>query len=235
MLALACFGCDAASGNGPSTPRPRSVPGSGIIRGTVSFTGTPRPIKTHTATEKCCQGEPPIVDQTVVVNSNNTLRNVFVYLEGAPLTDGSDLEPALLDQVRCSYVPHVLGVQVGQTLRIRSSDPTMHNVHYIPDRNQSRNLSMTQAGQEVPVSFHSAEFIRMKCDVHPWMTAWVGVFDNPFFTVTQHEGSFEIKGIPAGTYKLVAWHELYGRREKSVTVVHEQAIEVNLEIGSEAG
>jgi hypothetical protein len=236
ILVLGVVGCDQASGTGASSGTlPRTIPGEGIIRGVVSFTGTPPPMRTFTATEKCCQGDPPIVEESVVVNSNQTLRNVFVFLEGAPKTDGSELPPALLDQVRCSYVPHVLGVQVGQLLRVRSSDPTMHNVHYTPDKNNSRNLSMTQSGQEVPVSFTAAEFIRMKCDVHPWMTAWVGVFDNPFFAVTQHQGTFEIKGIPNGTYKLVAWHELYGRREKTVTVVDEQPMEVKFEIGNQAG
>jgi hypothetical protein len=190
-------------------------------------------MRTFTATEKCCQGEPPIVEQSVVVNSNNTLRNVFIYLEDAPKTDGSGLDPALLDQERCSYTPHALGIQTNQLLRIRSSDPTMHNVHYTPDKNNARNLSMTQSGQEVPVSFPAAEFIRMKCDVHPWMSAWVGVFDNPFFAVTHHEGSFEIKGIPNGKYKLVAWHELYGRKEQSVTIADNKPIEINFSFGSQ--
>ena len=141
-----------------------------------------------------------------------------MYLEDAPAVDGSSQPPALLDQSRCRYVPHALGIQVNQTLRIRSSDPTMHNVHFNPDINPAKNFAMAQAGQESTTSFAVPEFIRMKCDVHPWMKAWVGVFDHPYFSVTADEGEFEIKNVPPGTYKLVAWHELFGRQEQTVTV-----------------
>ncbi|HMB96736.1 MAG TPA: hypothetical protein VKK61_11905, partial [Tepidisphaeraceae bacterium] len=232
LMLFALIGCDKSSQAHVSTAAlPRVLHGNGIIYGEVKFIGAAPPMKTFTSTESCCQTDSPLAEETVIVNPNNTLRNVFVYLDDAPQTDGSQQPPALLDQVHCQYVPHVLGVQVGQTLTIRSSDPTMHNVHFNPQKNPARNLAMTQAGQENPVKFDYAEIIRAKCDVHPWMTAWVGVFDNPFFAITQNDGNFEIKNIPAGTYKLVAWHELYGRQEKSVIVADDKPVNLEFVFG----
>ena len=168
--------------------------------------------------EPCHPGAAPIEEETVIVNGNGTLRNVLVSVEGAGAGDGSSREPALLDQVDCRYVPHVLGVQVGQKLRLRSSDPTMHNVHYVPDVNPQGNYGFTKAGEERTTAFAAPEVVRIKCDVHPWMTAYVGVFASPFFAVTRDDGTFEIKGLAAGEYKLVTWHERYGKLEQLVTV-----------------
>jgi plastocyanin len=236
LSALCLVGCDRASVAKPA-PLPRVVEGNGIIRGSVQLTGpAPTMPEITISSERCCQGEPALHEETVIVNDNNTLRNVFVYLENAPQTDGSAQPSALLDQSRCRYVPHAIGVQVGQTLNVRSSDPTMHNVHFNPQKNVAKNLSMTVAGQQVPTTFAAAEFIRFKCDVHPWMNAWVGVFDNPFFAVTGEDGSFEIKGIPAGKYTLVAWHELYGRREQQLTIGEDgKPLETMFSFGNKAG
>lgn len=217
-LMLAIAGCDSGSTD-PLASLPTAVDGGGVIRGTVHFVGTAPTMKTFTATEACCAGDPPIVEETVIVNSNKTLKNVFVYLEGAPKLNGKSQPIQTLDQVRCRYVPHALGIQMNQPLKLRSSDPTMHNVHYVPGINPAKNFAMTQAGDEIQTKFTAGpEFVRLRCDVHPWMSAWVGVFENPFYSVTGESGSFEIKGIPAGTYKLVAWHELFGRLEQSVTI-----------------
>lgn len=232
ILALFAFGCDQQSQASRSrAPLPSSVDGSGIVKGSIKFGGTAPKMSPISAKDKCCQGEPLIYEETVVVNPNQTLKNVFVYLENAPATDGTIKPAELIDQARCAYVPHVVGVQVGQPLRVRSSDPTLHNVHYIPQLNPAANLSMTAAGAEKTVSFDYAEFVRLKCDVHPWMTGWVGVFEHPFFSITREMGEFEIKGIPAGTYTLVAWHELYGKQKQTVTIVGDQPIEMTFTFG----
>jgi plastocyanin len=235
LISTASAGCDPDTHAGQSRAAlPAAIPGSGVISGSVAFIGVPPVMKPISISgERCCEGEPQLFEETVIVNPNNTLRNVLVYLEDAPATDGTAQPAALLDQVRCRYTPHVLAVQVGQTLRVRSSDPTMHNVHYMPQRNRARNLAMTAAGHEVDVRFDHPEFIRMKCDVHPWMTAWVGVFENPWYSVTGEDGSFEIKGVPAGKYKLIAWHELYGRREQQVSVADDATIESHFVFGKQ--
>lgn len=233
IFALLSFGCDQSAPTAPSAiTLPHDVAGSGIVRGAVKFFGTPPVMNVIQANDPCCQGEPKILEQTVVVNPNQTLRNVIVYLEGAPATDGSWRSPELVDQVRCTYTPHVLAIQAGQPLRVRSSDPTLHNVHYNPQLNRAANLAMTAAGAETTIRFDQPEFIRLKCDVHPWMNAWVGVFEHSFFSVTADSGEFEIKGIPAGTYTLVAWHELYGKQKQAVTITNDQMAEFEFRFGT---
>jgi hypothetical protein len=173
------------------------------------------------ASETCHPGAAKLKQETVVVGANEGLANVLVYLEGAPRSATTQPSP-VLDQLDCRYVPHVLGVVAGQGLVIRSSDAkTMHNVHLSASVNAAENFGMTDAGQTRTVTLDRAEHdppIRVKCDVHPWMTAYVAVMDNPYFAVTGEDGSFELRNLPAGSYRLVAWHELYGRREQPITV-----------------
>ena len=191
--------------------------GNGVVRGVVKYDGVP-PKMAVIANKPCHDGAPELAEETVVVGDGGAMTNVLVYVEGAGTGDGAGRDPAVLDQVHCRYVPHVLGVQVGQTLVIRSSDDTMHNVHYKPDRNAAGNFGMTQAGAEKRVKFAAPEFVRVKCDVHPWMTAHVGVFEHPFFAATGADGKFEIMGLPPGNYTLATWHELYGRLAQPLTI-----------------
>jgi len=117
-------------------------------------------------------------------------------------------EKFLLDQVNCEYTPYVGGVRKGQTIAIRNSDPTLHNVHATPKINKEFNFAQPVKGMVTEKSFDKAEMppIRFKCDVHPWMFAYVGVFDHPFFAVTDKEGNFKISGLPNGKYTLAAYH-----------------------------
>jgi plastocyanin len=230
--ALVVGGCGREADESPAAP-PRVAPvfGNATIRGTVKFVGQ-APKRAEIANKPCHDhAASPLLDETVVVNEKTgTLANVFVYLADAPPSDGSQREPAVLDQKDCRYVPHVVGVQVGQTLRIRSSDPkTLHNTHYVPSANRPGNFGLTDAGAERKVEFDKPEFIRVKCDVHPWMTAYVGVFDSPFFaTSDENAGAFEIAKVPAGKYKLVAWHEQLGQVEQPVDVKDGEAVDVTV-------
>jgi plastocyanin len=217
LTGLLVAGCESHEPQNAVAPLP-VIEGSGVIRGQVVFSGTP-PVMKSINNRACHDGAPEeLSEEFVIVNDNGTLRNVFVYLEGAPASAGPDEPVPVLDQVHCRYEPHVVGVRVGQDLLIRSSDPTLHNVHWIASRNRSANFGMTGAGQERAVRFTAAEFITVKCDVHPWMTGHIGVFDNPWFAITGETGEFEITGVPAGSYKLVTWHEQYGRREQAIAV-----------------
>jgi plastocyanin len=221
-------GCDASDASESPAAAPRAVSGNGIIRGAVKFAGAAPEMKASQV--QCHDGPVEVVDESVVVNGNGTLRNVFVYLEGAPATgDGPAKQAALLDQVSCKYVPHAVAVQVGQALRVRSSDATLHNVHSLARANRPFNLSMTRAGDEKSVTFARHEIAPLKCDVHPWMLAYVGVFENPWFAVTDDSGSFEIKNVPEGSYQLVAWHERYGRLEQEVWVWNDRPLDVRFE------
>jgi len=229
--ALLLAGCDSDSTPAASARiLPQAPSGTGIVRGIVRFSGQapePRQIENqgcHTAAE-------PIFDETVVVNSNGTLANVIISIEGiagGPF-DGSSQPQVKLDQKSCAFVPHVVAVQVRQPLNVSTSDPTTHNVHYIPAKNPADNFGLRSKGESKTISFEYAEVVRVKCDVHPWMTAYVGVFDHPYFAVTDDVGSFEVKNLPAGTYTLVAWHELFGKIEKQLQIKDATPVEVEFE------
>jgi plastocyanin len=224
-------GCKEKTSAAPIRPQPTF--GSAVVRGKVTFTGTP-PEVSPIRNQPCCEGAPETLpDETVVVNAKGELANVLVYLANVPASDGSQQPPVVLDQKFCRYVPHVLGVQVGQKLRITTSDNAPHNVHYNPMQSPAGNFVLTTPGAEKIVSFAQPEFIRTKCDVHPWMTAWVGVMTSPFFAVTKEDGTFEIPKVPAGQYTLTAWHERFGPLEQQISVTENGAVEAKFEYKAE--
>jgi plastocyanin len=228
LLAAVCCGCD--SRNTTKNAAPPTAWGTATIRGKVSFVGTP-PVMRILPNQPCCEGATPIPEETVVVGHSGGLANTFVFIEGVPASDGA-MAPATLDQKNCRFVPHSIGVAVGQTLVLRSEDPTMHTVTYSPTNNPPENFSMTSAGAQSTTTFNAAEFIHARCDIHPWMNAWIGVFDNPFFAVSGADGSFEIPRVPAGHYKIAAWHERYGQTEQEITVEDGKIVAANFEYQS---
>jgi Carboxypeptidase regulatory-like domain len=195
------------------------------LAGRVSYTGakpTPRPID-MSANPQCerTHRDRAVTAEDVVVNPNGTLRNVFVWVKSG-LPEGSwavPATPAVLDQHYCMYRPHVIGVMTSQNLQISNSDPVNHNIHPIPQSNEEWN-DMQSAGEGPKIrQFVQQEImVRVKCNVHPWMRAYIGVVSHPFFAVTGEDGSFTIKGLPPGTYTIQTWHEKFGIQEHQVTV-----------------
>jgi plastocyanin len=228
---MCLVGCDGATANESPAAVPRVAPtfGTATLKGVVKFIGTP-PTPATIANVPCHEGATKqLKDESVVVNDNQTLANVLIYLEGIQASDGSNRAPALLDQKDCRYVPHVIAVQTGQALRIHSSDATLHNVHYNAAANPPANFAMTSAGAEQSVTFKRKEFIRVKCDVHPWMTAYIGVFDHPFFAASAAgTGQWQIDKVPAGKYTLVAWHEQLGELRQPVEVKDNETAGIEL-------
>ncbi len=169
--------------------------------------------KAHTA---------PVPKGDVVVSSKGELANVFIYVkEGVKKESIPADKPAAItfDQHGCMYTPHVFGVRVGQGIKILNSDPTLHNVHALPKSNAGFNMGMATKGQTIEKSFTKPEtMVRIKCDVHGWMTAYVGVLDHPYFGVSDANGGFSIANLPAGEYTLEAWHEKLGTKTAKVTV-----------------
>jgi plastocyanin len=172
-----------------------------------------------------CQGQSAQTTETVSVGTAGALQNVFVYVKDGlgnrafpvPTT------PVVLDQKGCRYVPHVLGIQVGQPFEILSSDNTLHNVHAMPESNREFNKAHQLAGIKHTHVFSTREvMVPFKCDVHKWMTAYVGVLDHPFYAVTGADGAFELKGLPPGTYTIEAWHETLGTQTQTVTLAEKQ-------------
>jgi plastocyanin len=127
--------------------------------------------------------------------------------------------PVVLDQKGCLYVPHVMGIMVGQPYRILNSDGILHNIHTLPKINKSFNQGMPATLKETTTTFAKPEAVfHIKCDVHPWMSAYMAVFTHPFFSVTSTDGKFTIPGLDPGTYEITAWHEKLGTQTASVTV-----------------
>ena len=170
-----------------------------------------------------------IQPEEVIVNSNGTLKNVFVYVkEGlGGQTFEAPKTSVVFDQQGCAYHPHVFGIRTGQTLEILNSDETLHNVHALPANSQQFNLGMPLKGMKLKKTFAKPEvMVKIKCEVHPWMRAFAGVLDHPFFGVTGDQGTAEIQNLPPGAYTLEAWHEKYGTQTQTITVVADQNQEV---------
>ena len=214
LVVLALAGC---SGEDPApAPRPPVPPGNGVITGTVTLSGKVSEMR-EIPNSSCHGGGANVREETIVSDAAGRLANVVVYLKDGPPVS-VPAKPVLLDQVGCRYVPHVVAVRTGQTLRVKSSDPTLHNVHGQSNANPAFNFGMTGAGQTRDLTFARPETFKVTCDVHPWMRAYVAVFDHPLFAVTGEGGTFEIRNVPPGAYTLVAWHERLGTREQQVTV-----------------
>ena len=216
LLSLFAAGCNKSSPSVASA-QPAAPTGSGQITGTVFFDGTP-PQPKIVSPPSCWVMVP---DDTVVVNSNGTLKNVMVYLKDAPPGDGGG-PPVILDQHNAQYNPKVVCLQVGQPLIVRNSDPQIHNVHIHSTVNQEQNFGMINEGQHDPIVFSAPEFFKIGCDVHPWMDAEVGVFDHPYFAVTGDDGTFTLRSVPPGHYTLQARHELYGVLSQPIDVADQQ-------------
>ena len=197
--------------------------GTASISGTISFAGE-APARTPVRMKPECMDErdsAPLAESAVVHESGG-LMSVFVHVT-AGLTDGysypAPSEPAVLDQDGCQYVPHVMGVQTGQTIRIENGDPFQHNIHPVPEVNRGFNESTPNEGDYLEKSFLVPEvMVSVKCDVHSWMQAYIGVQDHPYFSVSDEGGMFSIEGLPAGDYTIDAWHEEFGSQQMQVTV-----------------
>ena len=228
LLLSSCGGGSSSPETKAETPAAPAAPideaSAATITGKVNFSGekpVSKPISMDAVPACANQYSGPIPAEDTIVNANSTLKNVFVYVKaGLPARQWPvPQSPATLDQKGCIYIPRVLGVMVGQDLEISNNDPSMHNVHPIPRNNKEWNTSQAPKGDKIIKQFDKEEImIPFKCNVHPWMKAYVGVLSHPFFAVTGDDGSFTLKGLPPGDYTLEAWHEKLGTQEIKVTV-----------------
>lgn len=204
------------------------VPGAahaqGKITGKVALSGAaPAAAKLKMDADPVCAAAHPdgAAAEDVVVGSGGGVQNVFVYLkEGVKGTFPAKTDPAVIDQKGCLYGPRVVGLQVGQPLKFLNSDPTLHNVHGMPKINAPWNFAMPKfVKQKENKDLTKPEvMIHVKCDVHPWMSGYVGVLEHPFFAVTDKDGNFTIEGVPPGEYTVEVWQEKLGAQTAKVKV-----------------
>jgi plastocyanin len=211
------------------------------ITGTVTYDGKVPNLKPiDMGADAACakmHGTPQPSD-VLVLGSGNTMANIMVSVaSGLPAgkTYPAGKEAVVMDQKGCHYSPHVFGLMAGQPFKVLNSDGILHNVHALPKVNAQFNMAMPPTVKESTKSFGQAEGMFMiKCDVHPWMSSYAGVFNHPFFSVTKDDGKFTISGLDAGTYQLEAWHEKLGVQKASVTVTGSETKTVNFKFSAPA-
>ncbi len=230
--ALLAVGCGGS--NPPAKPVEQAKPvvyfhvdpaTAGVIHGAVLYRG-PKPVRKviDMESDAGCQKEhagKPAYDEPVVVGKKDGLADTFVYIQSG--LEGKKFEPVpqhvVLDQHGCMFVPRVTGIEAGGSLELRNSDSVSHNIHLMPRNNYEWNQQQSPNAPDVQHKLVRPEvMIPIKCNVHSWMHAYIGVVDNPYFAVTNADGSFEWKSVPPGDYTIGVWHEKLGEQTAQVHV-----------------
>jgi len=214
----------SAAAAAPSVPSNTGGGKKFVAKGNITFTGkVPTDVVKMQADQVCATAHKgkTVTQYAIVTGPGNGLANVLVTLREGKSLPGSAaaLSPAVLDQKGCIYTPHILPVQVNQPVTIVNSDPTMHNVNAQSKTGQGFNAGMPTAGQKMEKKFSKPEVVRVKCDVHGWMNAYIAVLDHHYYAVTGPDGSFTFSDLPAGKYNAEVWHEKLGTQNIPFEVV----------------
>jgi len=203
------------------------VESPGIVSGEVVFTGNaPAPKELRITKDKKVCAKTPKYDQSLVVNDGKVANAIVLITDikkGKPLAT----EKVVLDQKGCEYMPHVLTVKTGAPLEILNPDKILHNVHTYSEKNPPINKAMPKFKKKLTVRFDKPEAISVKCDVHGWMSGWLFVTDNPYYSVTDAMGKFSLADVPPGSYTLEVWHETFEKQSKQITVEPNGQIKVS--------
>jgi len=195
----------------------------GSITGTITFEGKApkmKPLKVDA--DPICVANNEIAPQKewLILDENKGVKNMLVFItEGLNIDYSPPEEPVVIDQKGCIYSPHVVGIMAGQQLDILNNDGTLHNIHALPKVNKEFNKAQPRSKKKLSVTFEKPEApFKVKCDVHPWMGAYIGVFDHPCFAVSGDDGTYIISDLKPGEYVIEAWHEKLGSQTANVTV-----------------
>ena len=238
FAAVALAGCSKPPVAKPVTSEPEvayyKVDGatSGSVTGKIKFVGKPpaRKLIDMSGDPACVEAHKgKAYDESLVVGANGALANAFVYvktgLEGKKFAVPA--QPVVIDQSGCWFRPRVMGVQTGQTFQVVNSDPVTHNIHPMAMTNREWNHSQGAGDPPINRKFLQPEvMIPVKCNIHSWMRAYIGVLDHPYFAVSGDDGTFTIANLPAGTYTLAVWQEKLGTQEQQITVAPKEATTV---------
>jgi hypothetical protein len=233
VLSLFVAGCSSKPSqtseqpsSAPAAPAAASVnpATAGEITGTVKLVGTaPKMRVIQMGADPACEktGMGPMHSEQVVVGSGNTLQYVVVYIKSGlgNYSYPTPTEAVTLDQKGCMYSPHIVALMTNQQLSVVNSDSFLHNIHVIPKINREWNEAQPAGAPPIVKTFPRAEMaIPVHCNIHPWMSSYIFVFDNPYYAVSGDDGTFTIKNVPPGTYTVEAWQEKYGTQDMQVTV-----------------
>lgn len=221
-----------------TTPPAEVANATATIKGSIAYKGkAPRRRRIKMDADPACVDAniEKVYDESIVISDNGGLENVFVYVKTG--VEGQTFpvpeEPVVFDQSSCAYTPHVFGIRAKQKLEILNSDPTLHNVHATPKESAEFNVGMPTQGMKITKKFKNPEvMVHIKCEVHPWMNAYCGVMDHPYFTVAGAGGTFELPTLPAGTYTIEAWHEKLGTQTQEITVGDGETAEITFEFSA---
>jgi len=205
---------------------------AGTIEGTVSYAGSNK-----TSKELKMDSDPicgtshsvPPKNESFVLNEDNKFKNVIVWLKGFDYEGKLSSDTVTIDQTGCMYSPHVNTLTTGQKVFIKNSDKTLHNVNSQSKVNANFNSAQPAGVPDIQKSFpYPEDPFYIKCDVHPWMKAWVMVADHPYFAITDKNGQFKIENIPAGQYELVFWQEKLSNLPKKKYTIPSNTISVTV-------
>jgi len=203
-------------------------PGGGTLLGKVTFRGTiakPKPL--DLSKEPACikmHSADPLMPENVVTGAGNSLRNVVVYISTAtPDATPTAGYPASFDQQDCHYTTHILAVRTGQEIKISNRDPFAHNIHPLAKVNREWNKMQLPNTPSFSYAYDKAEFIPIKCNIHPWMQGYIVVLNTSHFAVTGEGGNFSLPDLPPGRYVLTAWHETFGTQSREITIAGDES------------
>jgi plastocyanin len=246
-IVLTAVAASLLAGCTKSTPPPAAAPRTepapvyfqvdpataGTVTGIIHYKGPrPTPKAIDMSEEPACveAHKGRAYDESLVVSRSGALANAFVYIKGGleGKTFAVPATPVTIDQAGCWFRPRVLGIQVGQTLKVINSDPVTHNIHPMAEVNREWNHSQGAGDPPIDRRFIKPEvMIRVKCNIHSWMHAFIGVLPYPYFSVSADNGSYTIGNLPPGTYTLAVWQEKLGTQEEQITVSPRGKVEAN--------
>jgi plastocyanin len=215
-----------------------AVPSGGTITGTVKFVGSPpAPKKLEVTKDKEVCAKTPKSSEDLILSKNKEIKDVVVSLSDIKKGKKLDLQKKpVLDQKGCVYTPHVLLVPAGGPVDILNSDGILHNIHTYPTQNLNQPINKAQPKFKTKMTekFEKPELIRVQCDAHSWMNAWIMVHDHPYYSVTDDRGQFKLTDVPPGTYTLEVWQESLGKQTKKVTVKEKEEVKVTFELSKKS-
>ncbi len=197
-----------------------AVTSGGAIQGAVTYEGTARAASSLEVTQDqdYC-GKADVPDESLLVSSSKGLANVIVFLKDPPAGRAPEPGTYTLDNTQCRYVPHVMAMAVGSEIKVKNSDPILHNTHARLPKADVFNYALPRQGQVLDTTISKPGLMKVGCDAgHTWMSAYIAAFEHPYFAVTDAQGRFDITGVPPGTYTLIYWHEKLGSASRQITV-----------------